>query len=146
MEKSYPLFTATIAYSSLRLAVARAISMLIIMLLSLALFYSGIGWFTIGLISVLTFFSLEYCWRKPSVVFADIAFNEVGLVMLNSQSGHYQGLISDRSVVCDWWCLLHVTAQAPASEERWLTLWRDAVDDRTYRRLSRVVRIKRRLI
>jgi len=146
MKKSYPLFTATIVYSGLRLEVARAINMLVITLLALALFYSEIGWLTIGVISVLTFFALEYCWRKPLAVFSDIAFNELGLVMLSSQSGRYQGQISDRSLVCDWWCLLHITAPGALPEEQWLTLWRDAVDDHTYRRLSRVVRIKRRLI
>jgi len=146
MKKSYPLFTATIVYSGLRLEVARAINMLVITLLALALFYSEIGWLTIGVISVLTFFALEYCWRKPLAVFSDIAFNELGLVMLSSQSGRYQGQISDRSLVCDWWCLLHITAPGALPEEQWLTLWRDAVDDHTYRRLSRVVRIKRRVI
>ena len=145
MIKSYPFFYAVISRSRLMLVVARTTNALVVALLALVFFYSQVHWSVIVAVSILAGCGLEYCVHITSPTIEKISFNEQGTVVFRDKTDCNRGIISERSLVCDWWCLLHIKHQQ-AQPDLWLTLWRDAIDDQAYRRLSRVVRIKRRLI
>lgn len=145
MIKQYPLHCAAITQSRLMIVVYRYIALLGVMTIALGLLLSDVTWLAVISTSVLHLLMLEYCLRLVPAPIVDIRFNDVGLVIITKSEGYVSGDISGDSLVCDWLCRLVIKRHGGQGRISQL-IWRDMIDQQSYRRLSRVVRIKRRLI
>jgi hypothetical protein len=146
MTKSFPFYSAFLTQSGLMLRFFRATSVFVVGVIALALAYNKAGWLAIGIASFFELLVLEWALRWRSELWCEIRFNDIGDVVLVDQTSSYLGELSDYSLVCDWWCFLRISHPGTSKPDTLLTIWRDMVDERSYRRLSRMVRIKRRLI
>ena len=146
MTKSFPFYSAVIKQSPLMVRVFRVTNVFAVALIALALAYSKVGWLVIGIATVFELLVLECSLRWRSLLWCAIRFNEIGDVVLLDRTSSNRGEISGYSLVCDLWCFLWIKYPESSLPNTWLTIWRGMVDERSYRRLSRMVRIKRRLI
>ncbi len=126
-------------------AVYRYVALSIVGILTLVLWMSQVLPVAIVISSVVNYLLFEYSLRWLNVDLKELCFNDVALIVVRQSNDCFSGEITDNSLVCDWFCLLMIKKHGQ-SGRLWRIIWRDMIDDNAYRRLSRVVRIKRRLI
>ncbi|NRA69586.1 MAG: hypothetical protein HRU24_01090 [Gammaproteobacteria bacterium] len=147
MKKNHPWYSANVSSSRLMPQVFCCLSLFIIVIMVFVLWLNQVQWGFIlwnsGLvISVLAYMFLRHL---PIVTINKISFEESGSIIIGYGEQFHKGTINQTSLVCDWWCWLEVTVYG-ASQPINQLVWRDMIDQRSYRRLARIVRIRRRLI
>ena len=78
---------------------------------------------------------------QQKVVPFDLLLSENGKVELQKQQQWLPYQLLCHSLLSDWFCLLRLKSDSPldTNNMRYIWLWRDSVDDDSYRRVCRVI-------
>lgn len=80
-------------------------------------------------------------WQSKPVSWPHLNLSDDGAVDLSQGEDWLPAKVSYRSVSCDWFCLLVLERQTLMEKPELIRIWlfRDGVDENSYRRLCRVI-------
>ena len=92
---------------------------------------------------VLVAFVVSIAWQsyQQTVRSFDLLLSENGVVELEHRQQWLPYKLLSYSLLSDWFCLLRLKSDSPidTNTKRHIWLWRDSVDDDSYRRVCRVI-------